>query len=452
MSLDLAAKATGGTVSHGERFPRELRVVTDTRSLQPGDTFLALRGERFDGHDYVRQAIDSGAAAIVIDALAARVEGVATLMVGDTTCAYMALAEAVRNAYGGRVVAITGSAGKTTTKHLLAQLLDAHFGAANVLVSPANENNEIGVSKLLLRARDSHRAIVVEMGARHAGEIAQLVGVAHPHVGVLTNVGEAHLETFGSREELARTKWGLFAEGAQAVLNAADSVSIARAQTLAAPPRWFGTGEPGPLPGVYVVDERELAITDAGKPQRFEVEIAIPGRHNRANVAAAIAAAQFLGVPIETLVAAIAGLTLPPGRYESIEAPGLPRIVYDAYNANLSGAIATLDAFAHEPGARRIAVLGSMAELGPEAPSMHERVGERAAKAVDFLLVGGEHAGSLARGAERAGLSSERIAYFATNADAARWLRERANETDVVLLKGSRIYKLEEIVRELRGS
>ncbi|MGZ3531457.1 MAG: Mur ligase family protein, partial [Vulcanimicrobiaceae bacterium] len=273
LTLDVAAAATNAAVRHGERFPEQLHVVTDTRTLKSGDTFLALRGEHFDGHTYVREALRRGAAALVIDEPLAQVDDVPTLLVSDTKRAYMALAEAVRQAYRGCVIAITGSAGKTTTKHLLAQLLSAQLGQSHVLVSPANENNEIGVSKLLLRADNRYQAIVAEMGARHYGEIAELVTIAHPHIGVLTNIGEAHLEIFGSRERLAQTKWGLFAEGAQAVLNANDTASVELSQSLAQPPRWFGTGEPAALPGVYVVDDRTLAI--AGMGERTPLRIAV---------------------------------------------------------------------------------------------------------------------------------------------------------------------------------
>ncbi|MGH8165002.1 MAG: Mur ligase family protein, partial [Rhodanobacteraceae bacterium] len=251
LPLEIAIRATGGEIHNPERCPRSQRVTTDTRTLRAGDTFLALRGERFDGHVYVRDAVRSGAAAIVIDEPQALVDDVPALLVEDTKRAYLSLAHAARGLFRGRVVAITGSAGKTTTKHVLAQLLGVTFGVPRVLVSPANENNEIGVSKLMLRADDSYEVIVVEMGARHEGEIAELVGVADPHVGVLTNIGEAHLETFGSHEALARTKWGLFAQGAQAVLNAEDAATAERAESLDVPPRWFGTGEPGDLPGVY---------------------------------------------------------------------------------------------------------------------------------------------------------------------------------------------------------
>ncbi|MDQ2663187.1 MAG: UDP-N-acetylmuramoyl-tripeptide--D-alanyl-D-alanine ligase [Candidatus Eremiobacteraeota bacterium] len=449
LTLESAKTATGGNLRNADDFPMSLRIVTDTRSLRAGDTFLALRGERFDGHDYLGAAVTAGAGAVIIDEPSAALEGVATLVVSDTKRAYMDLATAARAQYSGRVVAITGSTGKTTVKVFLAQLLRAHFGAERVSTAPANENNEIGVSKLLLATEPGIDVVVVEMGARHPNDIAELVGVAKPHLGVLTNIGEAHLEIFGSHEVLAQTKWGLFSGGAQAILNAHDSVSQDRAPSLALPPRWFGVGEPT-LPGTYVVDEATLALTDASPACRLAIETHLPGRHNLANLAAAIAAARVLGVPVDAIVRTLGDVALPPGRYERI-AIGDCAYVYDAYNANLSGMLAALEAFATESALRRIAVLASMAELGAGSAEMHRRAGAAAtASGVDMLLVGGAFATDLERGALDAGLSAERIVPFENNGAAIRWLRAHVRPGDAVLLKGSRVYRLEEIVEAMR--
>lgn len=449
LTLEQAVRATGAQVVNQNRFPQDLRVVTDTRSLERGDTFLALRGERFDGHTYVQEAIAKGAAALIVDR-ADVVDSTPALIVGDTLRAYMDLAGASRRLFHGHVIAITGSAGKTTTKHLLAQLLSAHYGNGDVLASPANENNEIGVSKLLLAAQPHHSVLVIEMGARHEGDIAALVQIARPHAGVLTNIGEAHLEIFGSRERLARTKWALFSLGAQAIINANDSESVMRAAALTTPPLWFGVGTPT-MPGVWFPNEATMTVTYGAQPATYPVEIGLPGAYNRVNLAGAMAAALVLGIPVEELVAAIPHLTLPAGRYESFEVAGGARVIYDAYNANATGMMAALDAFAHESAARRIAVLASMAELGTDAPAMHERVGAHAAMAhLDVLLCGGEHASSLAAGAVAAGFPRDRIVMFGTNGDAVQWLREHTGTHDVVLLKGSRKYKMEEIVDALR--
>lgn len=445
-----AVTATRGQAHHGDRAPRAFTIVTDTRTLRPGDTFLALRGEHFDGHDFVDEAIDKGAGALIVEKPPAT-NSVPYMIVADTRRAYMDLAAAARARFSGRVVAITGSTGKTTTKHLLALLLEAHFGPSAVASSPANENNEIGVSKLLLNIRPDQRVIVVEMGARHSGEIAELVNVAVPQIGVLTNIGDAHLEIFGSRERLAETKWGLFSRGAQAVINAKDEISRARTPSLQNPPLWFGEGTASG-PGVWIEDQSTLAIVRNGKQERFPIDVPFPGAHNRANLAAATAAALLLEIPAEFIARQIGALSLPAGRYETIALDRGPRVIYDAYNANAGGTIASLNAFASEDAQRRIAVLSSMAELGPDAPALHERVGAHAASLkFDYLLVGGDFRASLAAGAAGAGFPRERIVPFTDNAEAAHWLRMQTTDHDVVLLKGSRKYRMEEIVEAFRS-
>ncbi|MHB8145789.1 MAG: UDP-N-acetylmuramoyl-tripeptide--D-alanyl-D-alanine ligase [Vulcanimicrobiaceae bacterium] len=456
LPLDAALAATHATLMEGERAPQRLRIATDTRTLEPGDTFVALRGERFDGHAYLAQAVARGAVAVIVDDPQARVPGIATLVVANTLTAYMALAGAARAAFHGRVLAITGSAGKTTTKVLAAQLLAARYGD-RVLASPANENNEIGVSRLLLAASDAqHDVLVVEMGARNYGDIAPLVAIARPDTGILTNIGEAHLEIMGSRERLAETKWALFGQGARAVLNANDATVRERAASLARSPHWFAAFDPDAhvdVPGrsTVLVGSDLLRERDGTQRREYVVDVRLPGRHNRENLAAAIAAARELDVDTDAMLPLLPGLQLPPGRFESILLRNGVRVIFDAYNANASGMMAALDAFAQEPGATHIAVLASMAELGAEAPALHERIGAHAAATkVDWLLAGGEYAQELARGARDAGLPWERIATFATNDDAVRWLRERSRTGDVVLLKGSRKYKLEEVLLGLR--
>lgn len=452
-----AIEVTRATVFDLERAPAGVTISTDTRTLEPGHTFLALRGERFDGHAYVAEALAKGASAVVIDAVAARIPGHATLVVENTLHAYMALATAARGQFTGRVLGITGSAGKTTTKDLAAQLLAAKYGE-RVGATPANENNEIGVSKLLLGAsNDEQEMLVVEMGARHYGDIATLVGIARPDVAILTNIGDAHLEIMGSPERLAETKWAIFSTGARAVVNARDETTIARAPSLGAPPHWFYAGDPSenvPLYGrvTALVGSSSFVDIDGSRERGAPVDVRLPGAHNRENLAAAAAAALELGVAFEQIAAAIPSLQLPKGRYERTRLRNGVTLIYDAYNANAAGMIAALDAFAQERAGRRIAVLGSMAELGEGAAQLHARVGRHAAATnVDVVLVGGEFATELASGASNGGFSSERIVAFATNAQAARWLQENARAGDAVLLKGSRKYKLEEIVEELQG-
>jgi UDP-N-acetylmuramoyl-tripeptide--D-alanyl-D-alanine ligase len=457
LPFDVAVEATRAAVFEARRAPKEVRVVTDTRTIAPGDTFLALRGERFDGHAYVREAVARGAVAVVIDDAAASPADVTTLVVADTLRAYMALAGAARSRFRGRVLAVTGSAGKTTTKFFAAQLLALRYGT-RVLASPANENNEIGVSKLLLNAsNDLHDVLVVEMGARHFGDIAALVEIARPHVGILTNVGDAHLEIMGSRERLEETKWSLFNSGALAVINARDIASMTRAPGLAHRPHWFSAAsERSEIPTsgrvTAICSDKLIDIDiDRALDRTLPVDIRVPGTHNRENLAAAAAAALEFDVGLEAIADAIPDLAMPEGRYERMQLPSGVTLIYDAYNANAAGMLAALDAFASEQAERHIALLASMAELGEAASELHLRVGARAAEThVDVMLVGGEFAGELSTGAVRAGLAVERIVPFANNAQAAQWVRTNARAGDAVLLKGSRKYHLEEIVEELR--
>ncbi|MGH7708250.1 MAG: UDP-N-acetylmuramoyl-tripeptide--D-alanyl-D-alanine ligase [Vulcanimicrobiaceae bacterium] len=455
----LALPAMDARVAAGEP-PSELRISTDSRTVLPGETFLALRGERFDGHAFVAAAIARGAVAAIVEDAGVVPAGAAAIVVRNATAAFLACASVARRAADVRVVAVTGSTGKTTTKELTAQLAE-WVGLGPVAATPANENNEIGVAKLFVGLPAGTRSVVVELGARHAGEIAPLAAVARPDVAVLTNIGDAHLEIMGSRDALIATKWGIFtaapdaAGQPRAVLNAGDRTARMRAPDLLRPPMWFATdseqltGLP-PDDEFVLIETARALVRRAGDERAISIRMTLPGAHNRANLAAAVAAIVALGVDPERIAAAIPGLHLPPGRYERRRLADID-VVFDAYNASMDGTLATLRSFAQEPAGRRIAVLGSMAELGSEAPSMHRRVGAEAARLdLDVVLVGGDFADELARGALDYGLARHRVVHYAGNAEAAGWLRANGRAGDLVLLKGSRKYRLEEILDALR--
>lgn len=445
--------ALGGRTVHAEHLPEVWTIATDTRAIAPGDVFLALRGERFDGHEFIGDALTKHAAAAIVSEPNAVRDGLPAVVVTDTREAYLALAALARSMYRGRVIAITGSAGKTTTKSLLGQLLrSTHDG--EVAISQANENNEIGLSKLLLGMPENTDCVVAEFGARHASDIPLLVRVARPDTAILTNIGDAHIEIMGSRENVATTKFSIFSAGAQPVLNAADSDSRVRSATLECPPRWFAALAERPAHAVVehetlLIGNDRLVVRDSHSETELSVEQHLPGAHNRENLAAAIAGALALGASLPRIAAALSSLVLPAGRYERSEIGGID-VIFDAYNASASGTIATLRSFAEEPARRRIAVLSSMAELGAHAAPLHENVGAFVARSgIDVLLAGGAHATDLERGARAAGLRD--VSLFERNDEAVRWLRENTRAGDLVLLKGSRMYKLEQIVESLRA-
>ncbi len=445
--------ATGGRLVDAADAPADVIVATDTRALQPGETFVALRGPSFDGHHFVAIAVERGARMVVVEGAGSVVAGTAALLVDDTRAAYLALAALARRRFDGPVIGITGSTGKTTTRAFVVQLLAPLYGE-RVASAPGNENNEIGVSKLLLGLDPAeHDVAIVEMGARHPGDIATLVEAATPDVGILTNVGDAHVEIMGSRERLAETKWALFSRGARAILNARDDVSLSRAPTLRHEPHWFAaydSNETIRMPGrvTAIVDGNRLIDGDEGAAVDVRVSLDVPGEHNRANAAAAAACAIELGVDVRDVANALGDLRMPAGRFETFEMGGGWRLIFDAYNASAGGTMAALDALDDQHARRAIAVLASMAELGDELTQLHERVGAHAAKRAGVVVVTGDYADALARGAKTGAADVVRVD---SNADAARWLRENARSGDVVLLKGSRKYRLEEILEELQS-
>ena len=448
LSTSDAIRATGARALEPQALPDAFVVQTDTRAIERGAAFLALRGERFDGHAYVDEAFARGASCAIVEDPSAVPAGKPALVVANTTQAYLDLGALARSRVRGPVVGITGSTGKTTTKQFVLGLLRAAGVAATA--TPENENNEIGVAKFLCGLDDGDtRVAIVEMGARKYRDLDVLVAAAKPDVALLTNVGEAHLEIMGSRERIAETKWSLPEGSQRAVLNLADDASRARAATLAQPPLWFGIDEERPPHGqraVVVASEAVWCIAESGETETHRIAIRFPGDHNRRNLAGAFAAALLCGAGAAGLATAVATLALPHGRYEVVELANDVRLVFDAYNASLSGTLATLATFGREEAERRIAVLGSMAELGDDAPQMHEKIGQIAATRAHVVLCGGRFAEDTARGVAAGGGN---VIRYDDNDAASAWLRANVRSGDAILLKGSRMYKMEEIARAL---
>ncbi len=455
LTLSRFLEASGGMLAGGE-LDGELPFVpsTDSRTLRPGETFVALRGPNFDGHQYVKAALEAGAVAVVVDrADALPVDGtVPAVIVDDTNAAYLRGAAAARRLASGTIlVGVTGSAGKTTTKAFAAQLIGR---VRRVIATPMNENNELGVAKLCYALDDSVEIAIAEFGARHPDEIAQLVEMAAPDVGVLVNIGESHLEFFADREQLARTKFAIFGAGARPVCNAADEWTrkLAAEAGIVERALW-----------VRLCGEPELAglMLEAGVPRDGRVALSLGashafapwhliGEHHLRDALLAVGAALQCGVRFEDAIEGVGDLRLPPGRFELHSLPSGATAVYDAYNASPTSMRHAFSAFASLPAARRIAVLGSMAELGADAAAGHESTGAAAASAgLDALYCGGDHAQTIARGALDAGMAPTSVHTYVTNAEIAKTLRDQLREGDAVLLKGSRVQRMEEILDAL---
>lgn len=450
---DFAEAARSKWLGPAAELSAPFRPSTDSRTLATGEVFVALRGPSFNGNAFVRDALARGCRALVLDESHAVPDPspVPYMVVKDAKAAYLAGATAARRASVVEVIGITGSNGKTTTKAMTAQLLAPHF---RTLATPQNENNELGVAKICYLLGDDVEIAVVEMGARHPGEIAQLVDIVAPDVGVLTNIGEAHLEYFKDREELARTKFAIFRD-ALPVCNAADEWSrmLAAEEQLEHEALWIRVAGDHAAPG----DTLEAAHPKNGRIDVkylshvvASVQWHLAGEHHLRDALLAAGAAISVGVPFEAAVAGFGALRLPEGRFELHTLPSGATCVYDAYNANPTSVAHALLAFAEVPAQRRFAVLGSMAELGPEAEAMHRATGAAAARAsLDGLYCGGQYARPLMEGARKAGMPDAAVKQYESNAEIADVLARTLRAGDAVLLKGSRVQRMEEILHAL---
>jgi len=417
-------------------------VITDSRTLQPNDLFVALRGPRFDGHAFVADVLARGAAGAIVER--GRVQGDArTIEVPDTLEALQRLAHAVRTAVTTKVIAITGSAGKTTTKEAIAALLATRFV---VVKNKGNLNNHIGLPLSLMQLRTAPDVAVMELGMNHAGEISRLVEIAEPDMRVWTNVGDSHLGFFASADAIADAK-GEILERANAgtvlVCNADDARVMSRAAGF--PGKVLTFGEAGGAT-VRARDIRDRGIrgmsadieTSAGDRT---IETALLGRGNLMNVLAATAVALECGVNLDDIAHEIARLQ-PADRRGAVRL--LRRnitLIDDSYNSSPSALRRALEVVAHEArDSRAIAVLGEMLELGDHSIALHEACGRAAAAAglSRLFVVGGPPARALADAAIAAGMQPSAVSYFETSAQAAPVVVDALEAGDLVLVKGSR--------------
>ncbi|MBX9257022.1 UDP-N-acetylmuramoyl-tripeptide--D-alanyl-D-alanine ligase [Desmonostoc muscorum CCALA 125] len=415
-------------------------IQTDTRILKPGEVFLALRGDKFDGHEFVATAIAKGAIAAIVD-LEYENPGFPVLQVKDTLKAYQKIARWWRDRFDIPVIGVTGSVGKTTTKELIAAVLGTK-GAVHKTYG--NYNNEIGVPKTLLELDTEHNYAVVEMAMRGRGQIAELTQIARPTIGVITNVGTAHIELLGSEEAIAEAKCELLAE------MPADSVAILNYDNplLMTTAAKFWTGEVitygfsgGDIPGLLIDNE---TVEVAG----MQLPLPLPGRHNATNFLAALTVAKVLGIDWASLQAGVA-VDMPTGRSQRFNLPNDVVILDETYNAAPEAMLAALQLLADTPGKRKIAVLGAMKELGERSQQLHQRVGETVRNLnLDGLLVlvDGEDAEAIAKSAK--GIPSE---CFATHGELVARLKTFVQGGDRLLFKAAHSVGLDRVVNQLRA-
>ena len=448
-TLNQFARACGGELHGADRPFADVSI--DTRTLKSGDLFVALRGPRFDGGEFAAEALERGAAGAVLER--SQPLELAQILVDDALLALQRAGRFWRAASAIPVVGVAGSNGKTTTKEMTAAILGR---AGECLATRGNLNNHIGVPLTLLRLLDAHRAAVIEMGANRAGEVAELVRIAAPTVGLITNAGAEHLEGFGSLEGVARAEGEMvagLAPEAIAVLNADDPFfGLWRGMTSARVVT-FGFAADAD----FRAADLQANLTAEGFHTRFtltcplgttRVELHVGGRHNVTNALAAAAAAANAGASLADIVAGLAAVHPVPGRLQLKQAPGGAWVIDDSYNANPSSVRSGIEVLASLTG-RHWLVLGDMAELGPFAESAHIDIGEFArSQGIERLYATGPLA---ALAVERFGAGAR---WFPEGEALAEALRTALAETgsDVsVLVKGSRVNRLERVVAALTG-
>ena len=448
-TLGAFARACGGRLTGADAPFTE--VVSDSRKLTAGQLFVALKGPNFDGGDFLAAARAAGAAGAVVNA--AQQVALPQIVVADTQAALTRAARAFRSAFGGPLIGVAGSNGKTTTKEMTGSILGE---AGTCLATRGNLNNHIGVPLTLLRLTSEHRFAVVEMGANHAGEVAALVEVARPTIGLITNAGAEHLEGFGSLEGVARAEGEMVAglePTATAVINADDPFAklwrgLTRARVVT-----FGVRERAD----FRASEVRTELQAAGFRTRFQlhspagtaaIELAVGGMHNIANALAAAAAAASAGATLVQIVAGLAAVRAAPGRLQLKRAMSGAWLIDDSYNANPSSVQAAIELLASLEG-RRWLVLGDMAELGEFASEAHADIGEFArASGIERLYATGA---LMERAVDSFGAGAQWFANAAALTQALRRALEGPGAEVRILIKGSRFNRLERVVDALTG-
>jgi len=443
MMVSQVAQALGATL-HGDDVLMT-GVSKDTRDIQPGDLYVALKGERFDGHQFIAEANQSGAVAALVSNVVSL--DVPQVQVADTRIALGQLAAHWRQKFTGKVVGITGSNGKTSVKEMVSKILSDHVGASAVLATKGNLNNEIGLPMTLLGLTDRHQFAVIEMGANHVGEIDYLTNIAKPDVALVNNAGLAHLEGFGSIENIAKAKAEIYnglPDDGIAVVNKDDRFTpfwldyCAQKKTITFSMR----DEKADIYAKHVAGNHYQIVT---KNAQADLMLSIPGEHNVMNALAATAITSSLGLSLAAITASLSTFENIQGRLTVKRSDAGFQVIDDSYNANPFSVAAAIDVLAAERGdGNAVLVLGDMAELGKEAAKLHGEMGDKARSAgIDALYATGQLSGNAVDAFGDNGF------YFKNKNELIKALNKDLTANDVVLVKGSRSAAMEEVVERI---
>ena len=472
LTAGFVAEAANGRLVGGDPARVFATVSTDSRALVTPESrkdtlFIALKGPNFDGNTFVHELIQNGIAGVLISSeldlraldVGRGTTDAAVIVVSNTLDALQRLAREVRRASGARVIAITGSAGKTTTKEMTAELLRARF---DVFGNAGNLNNHIGLPLSLLELRRGAKIAVVELGMNHAGEIRDLVGIAEPDVRMWTNVGDAHIGHFGSRDAIADAKSEILGQASAAtvlVANADDPLIVSRIGAFPGRTITFGTSATARVRATNLVDRgfdgTTADVTLAGG-RSLSIGVPLPGLANLMNALAAIAVADDHGISAQDIATRLAAMRPVARRGEVISLANGARLIDDSYNASPAAMKLALASLKATPAKRRVAVIGEMRELGNLSRRLHAECGIAAADAgVDLLVViGGEDADELASAAAHAGIAEgagKGILRFSDSAAAAEGIEPLVRAGDLILIKGSRGTRTDIVADRLKG-
>jgi UDP-N-acetylmuramoyl-tripeptide--D-alanyl-D-alanine ligase len=449
LSIFQIAKLAEGELVAGDGNVLIDKISTDSRTLKRGELFVALCGESFDGHNFIEPAVKAGAAGAIVDLVwnGKTLPEFALIRAQDTLRAYQTLAANYRRALALRVLCITGSNGKTTTKDFAASVLARKF---RVTKTEGNFNNHVGLPRTILEANSEHQVAVWEIGMNHPGEVAALAKIAAPDAAIITNVGVAHIEFMGSREAIALEK-GALAKAVSAqgsvILNADDDFSKTIAQRTRAKVFFAGISSGSIRAGEINQSAGGSEFTILEGAHRCRAQLAVPGLHMVQNAILAVAAGRVFGVSLEEGAAGLAAAPLTKARLQIKQVHGV-QFLDDSYNANPDSMKAALRTLVElDTAGKRIAVLGEMRELGEQSARGHREVGEAAAEfGIDHLIAVGGSAAAIADAARAAGLRNAATARSTT--EAAELLGEIAAPGDLVLIKGSRAARTELVLEE----
>ncbi len=465
MKVSDIIKRTGGRLISGDadiEIPPH-RFSTDSRSLKKGDLFIAIKGPKFDGNDFVTRALKQGAIGAIISRRASCVmrhahnakrkahdKSRVIILVKDTTLAYGAIAHHYRLLFNIPILAVTGSNGKTTTKEMLSHILSGRF---RVLKNDGTRNNQIGVPETLLRLKKTTDIAVLEFGMNHLGEIRYLSGIAKPSLGIITNIGPSHLESLRSLGNVFRGKRELLEalpKGAGAIING-DDVFLSRFRAVCLKVTTFGLNKHNSISASGI--RFRNGVWDFIVNDKHPFRLRMLGRHNIYNALAAIAAARSFGLGFSYMAKRLLSFREASGKRLAVKDIGGVKFIDDSYNSNPLSLRCALDALLeYETDGRRFLVSGDMLELGALARSFHEEAGELIARSkIDYLVTMGDLSGATRSGALRLGMDKSMAKQCSNHAQAASFLKRLARARDVILVKGSRTMGMEKVIEEFKA-